>query len=222
MNELARGLWIHDAPFSLFGLQLGARMTVVELPGRGLLLHAPVQLDEGTEQQLRALGEVRHLVAPNLLHHLFLPDAARRFAGARLHGPPGIERKHPALTFELLGEAPDPAWAGVIDQQRIEGIPALRETVFLHRPSRTLVCTDLVFHFRQARGLLTRLYLRLNGALGGVKQTGLLRSAVKDRAAARRSLDRVLAWDFDRVVMAHGEVLERGGKEALRDATAWL
>ena len=53
-------------------------------------------------------------------------------------------------------------------------------------------------------------------------QTKLLRSTIRDRAAARRSIDRVLAWDFDRVVMAHGQVLDHGGKEALRDATAWI
>jgi hypothetical protein len=32
----------------------------------------------------------------------------------------------------------------------------------------------------------------------------------------------VLAWDFDRVTVTHGEPLETGGKEALRRAYAWL
>jgi len=32
----------------------------------------------------------------------------------------------------------------------------------------------------------------------------------------------ILAWDFDRVVVAHGEVLESGGREALRQGYAWL
>jgi hypothetical protein len=30
----------------------------------------------------------------------------------------------------------------------------------------------------------------------------------------------ILAWDFDRVIVGHGDVIERGGKEKLRAALA--
>jgi hypothetical protein len=36
------------------------------------------------------------------------------------------------------------------------------------------------------------------------------------------SLDRILSWDFDRVIVGHGELLETGGRSAFRDAYAWL
>jgi hypothetical protein len=45
---------------------------------------------------------------------------------------------------------------------------------------------------------------------------------IRDRDAARQSLERILTWDFDRVVVAHGDVLESGGHEALRTGYAWL
>jgi glyoxylase-like metal-dependent hydrolase (beta-lactamase superfamily II) len=45
---------------------------------------------------------------------------------------------------------------------------------------------------------------------------------IRDRAAARLSLERILAWDFDRVILAHGDVVERGGRAALREGYAWL
>lgn len=222
MQQLAEGLWIVDRPFSLMGLRLGGRMVVVGLPDGSLLLHAPVPLGEDAAAALRELGEVRHIVAPNLMHHLALPEAAARFPGARVYAPPGLEKKRPELTLHPLAPGPDTPWAQVLDQLPIEGAPALRETVFFHRQSRTLICTDLVFHFREAEGVLTRLYLRMSGALGQMAQTRVLRAAFRDRAAARASIARVLAWDFDRVVMAHGQVVEHGGKEALRHATAWL
>jgi hypothetical protein len=38
----------------------------------------------------------------------------------------------------------------------------------------------------------------------------------------RASLERILAWDFDRVVVTHGDVVEHGGAEALRHAWAPL
>ena len=39
------------------------------------------------------------------------------------------------------------------------------------------------------------------------------------RAAA---MEKILAWDFDRVIVCHGEVLETGGREALREGYRWL
>ncbi len=221
MRQLADGLWVVERRFSMLGLQLGGRMVVVRLGDGALLLHAPVPIDDAAASKMRELGEVRHIVAPNLMHHLALPEAAARFPQARVYAPPGLEKKRREVALHPLPQS-SAAWEGVLEAQEIEGAPALRETVFLHGPSRTLICTDLVFHFREAEGLLTRLYLKSNGALGRMAQTKLLRSAIRDRAAARRSIDRVLAWDFDRVVMAHGQVLESGGKEALRDATAWI
>lgn len=45
---------------------------------------------------------------------------------------------------------------------------------------------------------------------------------MKDRRALLKSIDRTLEWDFDRVIMSHGDVLESGGKEAMREAFAPL
>ena len=46
--------------------------------------------------------------------------------------------------------------------------------------------------------------------------------ADRDRAAAREQVDRMLAWDIDRIVLAHGGIIETGGQEVLRRAYAWL
>jgi hypothetical protein len=35
-------------------------------------------------------------------------------------------------------------------------------------------------------------------------------------------MERILAWDFDRVIVAHGDVLDRSGQDALRRGYAWL
>jgi hypothetical protein len=45
---------------------------------------------------------------------------------------------------------------------------------------------------------------------------------VRDRAAAASSVARVLGWDFARVVVAHGDVLEGDGRRAVEDATRWM
>jgi glyoxylase-like metal-dependent hydrolase (beta-lactamase superfamily II) len=44
------------------------------------------------------------------------------------------------------------------------------------------------------------------------------KKAVEDPAAFAASVNRMLAWDFDRVIVGHGEPIETGGKEKVRAA----
>jgi len=36
---------------------------------------------------------------------------------------------------------------------------------------------------------------------------------VKDSAALTRSLNKLMEWDFDSVILAHGDIIQRNGKE---------
>jgi hypothetical protein len=47
-----------------------------------------------------------------------------------------------------------------------------------------------------------------------------VKAGVKDEAAFRSSLASILEWDFDRVIVGHGDVIEHGGKAKLRTALA--
>ena len=104
----------------------------------------------------------------------------------------------------------------------MRGMPRLNEVVFLHRASRTLVVTDLVFNLGAEMPLLSRVLLKLNGCYNCFAVSRLLRTTIKDRAAVRASLDHTLAWDFDRIVVSHGRNLDSGAKDALRTAFAFL
>ena len=46
MKQLHSDLWIADSPLRFLGLEVGARMTVVRLPGPKLLLHSPIAATE--------------------------------------------------------------------------------------------------------------------------------------------------------------------------------
>lgn len=223
LRPVTEGLYVLEVPFRTAGLELGGRMTVIRLPGGGLWIHSPVRLDAATRAAVEALGPVRFLVAPNLMHHLSLKDWAAAYPEARVVALAGLRRKQPQLRIDVeLGDTPDAGYGEVITQQRMGGIPRVEELVFLHRPSRTLLLADLAFHIRDSPSWLTRTYLRLCGTYGELAPTLLLKFLVKDRAALRSSLDVVLSWDFERVVVCHGEVLEHGGNEALRSGFAWL
>src|SRR5262249_24803421 len=113
-------------------------------------------------------------------------------------------------------------WAGQIDQLLRQGAPMMSEVVFLHRKSRTLVVSDTAHNFADDVGGATKAVFTLLGGWRGFRTTIADRVVTRDRAAARASLERMLAWDFDRVVVCLGQVLESGGKDALAHAYAWL
>lgn len=198
-------------------------MIAVRLPGGELWVHSPIALEAELREELEAVGRVGFLVAPSLMHDRFAAEWAAAFPQATLWLAPGLaERRRDLPRHGVLGHAPEPAWASVLDQHPVAGMPRMNEVVFLHRPTRTLILTDLAVHFSSCDSLWTRAYLWANHAYGRLGCTYVLRLLTRDREAARRSLDRILEWDFDRVIMSHGQVLERDGPEALRRAFAWL
>jgi hypothetical protein len=98
----------------------------------------------------------------------------------------------------------------------------MSEVVFFHRKSRTLIVSDTAHNFAPGVPVGTRMAFTMLGGWRGFRTTMLDRVVTRDRQRARASLDRVLAWDFDRVVVCHGAVLETGGKAALAHAYEWL
>ena len=223
MRQLGPNIWIVDRPQRFYGLPVGTRMTVMRLADGSLLLHSPVALDPELRRALDALGRVRFVVAPNRVHHLYAGDVARAYPEAQLWIAPGLERKRPDLRFvAVLGdEAPDP-WKDEVDQVCFRGRPYENEVVFCHRASRTLIMCDLAFNIGPRDAASTRWLMKLIRSYGRFGPSTLDPLLIRDRQAARQSLERILAWDFDRVVVAHGDVLESGGREALRRGYSWL
>lgn len=223
LRRLADDVWIVDRPQTFYGLPVGARMTVFRLTGGRLLLHSPVALDPALRSELDVVGRVAYAVAPNRVHHLYAGDVAAAYPDARLWIAPGLERKRPDLAFEaILGDEAPAEWRGEVEQVFFRGRPFENEVVFFHPASRTLVLCDLAFNFGPTSPLPTRLLMKLIRSYGGLRPTTLDPLLIRDRPAARESLERILAWDFDRIVVAHGDVLESGGRAVLREGYAWL
>ena len=233
-KSLAPNLWVVDQPDFGSGPAkgIGTRMTVIKLAAGGLFLHSPTKLDDETKQALDALGEVRVVVAPSRAHHLFVGDYIKTWPAAKLYGPPGLvgdikdfrarSGARPDLKLDaVLGDEPQSEWAGEIDQHLFKGARWLNEVVFFHRPNRTAIFTDLVFNvpadFKDAR-----IFYTLVGGRGHFGPHRLVRMMIRDRKAARESVAKILEWDFDRVIVTHGDVLESGGKAKFAAAFSYL
>jgi hypothetical protein len=220
---VAGNIWIADRPQRFYGLEVGTRMTVIRLADGSLLLHSPVSLDPELRRELDSIGRVRFAVAPNRVHHLHAGKVADAYPEVRLWVAPGLERKRPDLAFVgVLGDDAPAEWKKEVDQVFFRGRPYENEVVFLHRASGTLIMCDLAFNFGPRAAAPTRLLMRLLRSYGRFGPSKLDPLLIRDRRAARQSLERILAWDFDRVVVAHGDVLESGGREALRQGYSWL
>ncbi|MBL9187243.1 MAG: DUF4336 domain-containing protein [Opitutaceae bacterium] len=223
LTPLAPGLWELNAPLSVLGMAIGHRMTVARLPDATLWLHSPVEFSAPLASALTELGPVAHILAPNTVHDTYLEAWFGAFPSARFHGARGFAKYRPDLKFtDTLGDTPAAAWSATFDQHLLRGMPRLNEVVFFHRASRTLILTDLAFNLGPEMPLLSRALLTLNGCYCKFGPSRLLKSTIKDRAALRRSLDHVLAWDFDRVIVSHGKNVETDGKGRLREAFAFL
>jgi hypothetical protein len=215
-------VWVAQAPLRFYGIPFGTRMTVVRLRNGALWLHSPIGIDAALERALRELGEVRFVVSPNKLHHLYLADAQAAFPEAELYAPPGLSRKRPKLRFEgELWDAPRLGWADEIDQLVVRGSSVMEEVVFLHRASRTLIVGDLCMYFGPESPWLTRLVARAGGMYDRPRVPPDWQWTFRRQAATRRSFERLLSWDYERVILAHGRLIEDGAKDVFRRSYAW-
>ena len=223
LTPLAPDLWAATRPLPLPVGDIGTRMTVIRLPDGRLLLHSPVRLDPETKQALDAIGPVRWVVAPSKVHHFFVGEYARAYPAARLLAAPGLPEKRNDLHFHgVLGDGPPAEWEGAVELHLFRGAPYINEVVFFHAPSRTLILTDLAFNMVRAPRGRARVFCWVVGASGRFGPHRMVRLTIRDRRAARASLQQILSWDFDRVIVTHGDVLESGGKRRVAEAFAFL
>ncbi len=221
LQAIAPDLWHAQHRFKVNGLAASSRMTVVRLADGRLWLHSPVPMTPALREQLATLGEVGHIVAPNKMHHLFLSDCAAAFPAAQLFGAPGLARKRPDVAgLRTLGHAPQADWAQDFDQVFVRGIPVTHETVWFHRATRTLILTDLCQLWEGELPLSARAYATLTGVRKRLAVPHTVRLMVKDRAAVADSARQILAWPFERVIMAHNAIVERDAHAAVTQAFA--
>lgn len=190
-------------------------MTVMETD-EGLLVHSPIAL---APESLREHGDVRWALAPNKLHHLFVGPWSE--AGVETWACKGLPEKRPDVAFKGVIEPEHNPFGNDIKVLPLQSFPFSNEVVVLHRPTRTLVVTDLVFNMPPTSPWSTRAFLRASCGYPGCNTT-LLERMLMRRAIARREFEEILSWDFERIVMSHGDVVEEDGKAVLENAFRWL
>lgn len=219
------GVWEHTQMISFFGCSVPHRMTIVRLRDGGLLLHSPTRCDRATVQALQALGEIRHIVAPNGMHDLFLQDYRETFPNAHLWIPPGVDKYFAQLrdVTHLPYNDDDLPWRGELSHVVVEGIPRLNECVFYHAPSRSLLLADLLFNIEARHPRAIRIAARLGGFYRkAAMPLDIKWFLVKDRNALGRSIQQILSFPFENIIVGHGANVMGSGLDAFQTAFGWL
>lgn len=225
LREIDRDIWVAEQPLRYFGLSVGTRMTVIRLANRELVVISPIQVDDRIVTQLGELGTVSHIIAPNLYHYLFAANFKKLYPNAKFWAAPGLEAKKPDLSIDRIikGEA-NSLWPGLeyifFDGFRtlsLKGFDSLNECVFFHPASRTLILTDTAFHFDESFPIVTQFASQVIGGYKKLSPSILERIATKDKEKVRESVKQVLGWEFERVIVAHGSIIESQGKQKFKE-----
>ena len=227
-EEFAEDLWIVERPnVRDIGLVFTTRMVVIRLSDGSLWVDSPVSVSFDTLKRVTALGPVRYLVAATPRHVWRLAEWHAQFPDAQLWAakPSPLTLKKGNLEFiGILTDTPPRAWADDFEQVPFRGNPLIEEVIFLHRKSRTVILDDLIQNHPAVTGRpLRNALFKLAGVAypqGGVPLDIRLSFIHRDRA--RRSLEKLLSWDFDKVIIAHGVCVERNARAFVARAFQWL
>ncbi|MBK2095872.1 DUF4336 domain-containing protein [Francisella philomiragia] len=227
LNQLAENIWVVDGgvvPF--FGLPYTTRMTIIRLENNDLFIHSPIKPNNELMQEVSKLGNIKYLISPNKIHHLFLQDWLELYPNAEVYASPGLREKRKDINFTAdLKDFPKAQWQNEIDQLIFKGSRVMQEVVFFHKPSKTLILTDLIENFDESyfsgfKGLIAK----LSGIVAPNGKTPIdwRMSFFFGKKQARECFERILAWQPERIIVAHGKNIETNAVDFLKKSFKWL
>ncbi|MGL6340664.1 MAG: DUF4336 domain-containing protein [Waterburya sp.] len=230
LQHIDTNLWVAEQPLKFMGLSVGTRMTVLRLADNSLLLISPIQITAQIKQQLDNLGIVKYLIAPNLFHYLYLSECQKIYSKAQVIAPPDLKTKQPNLKIDKTFTQDEINFNSELEYRLLAGFQVLiitqikkvNEIVFYHPSTKTLIITDSAFNFDDSYPWVTQFAARIINSYQTLKPSWLEKVAIQDKQLVKQSIDEILTWNFDRVIMGHGKIVETNAKQELAAGYQWL
>lgn len=230
LDELAEGIWtVEGQCVNFHGFPYPTRSVIVRLTGGEIWVWSPIALTEELARSVESLGPVKHLVSPNKIHHLFLPEWKERFLDALLWGPQSTQDKRNDLRFQdALGSVAPDQWNDEFELFHVQGSLAMDEILFLHKRTKTLILADFSENFDERfletnwRGWQRWLARRWGIVVGKGYAPLDWRMSFLKRSKLKELRQDLLSRDIDHVIMAHGEIQRSNGTEFLRKSLEWI
>lgn len=229
LRSLSKNLFVFDACNKYLGLEVGMRMTVIR-SDKGLALISPIPILATTKLQLEQIGEVKFIIAPNVLHHSYIRQCSNTFPEALVFVPSNLQPLYSDVSnVQLIKESIFKECIPCLEALELKGLFTmtprgsvyLEEFAFFHSESKTLVLTDSAFSFSRSNGIADRLVALFLGMRGALSPTILERIASRDRDLLRESVLQICRWPFSTIVVAHGPVLGETGPSEFLKAYKW-
>jgi hypothetical protein len=170
LTPAATNVYTADRPFYWNKIDVGCRMTVIQLEDSNLWVHSPVGLDKTLKRALAKLGDVKYIVSPNYEHLKYAPQWHQEYPEAFMWGNPGLSERLPDIKW--TGEIP----AGIrspegvtlgncwdfkeiiplhvdVEVNPFTGKPFFNEVIFYHTPSKTVLTTDFFWNYPTSDGV---------------------------------------------------------------------
>ena len=218
-------IFIVEYPIQFMGIDLFSRMTLVRLEDGKLWVHSPCKPNAQLKSEIDRLGEVTYIIAPGTFHHLYISNFQSCYPDAETFLCPGLENKRSDLRFDwILGNHPDPRWGSEFDQIVIQGTRIISEVAFVHQNSGTLILVDLLENigddYTHEAGLLLKFWWKAVFHMwNNPKAAPEYQVGWGDKEVVRKGLEKILSWDFDRIILSHGNLIESNAKAIL--VKAW-
>jgi len=227
LQKIGQEIWVYDgSTVNFHGFPFPTRMTVIRLEKGDLWVHSPEKMNDDLKCELSALGEIKYLISPNKLHHLFLTEWLSAYPDAKCYAAPGLEKKRRDIKFtKLLSCDPEEDWASEIEQTIFQGSSVMEEVVFFHVSSKTLILTDLIENFSpSAFNWWQKPIARITGILSPNGKTPIdwRLSFLFGKKRARVALNKLLSWRPANIIISHGELIIGNGHEFLVKSFRWL
>lgn len=235
LKQVGEDIWLVDGSIvkmAMYGTKIPfpTRMTIVRLSSGELWCHSPTALTLALKAQIDSLGSLRHLISPNKLHYAHIGDWTKAYPEAIAWASPGVRERAAQQKIEVsfdadLEDDPPSEWDTDLDQLIFRGSRYMTEVVFFHRKSSTLILADLIENFESSK-VSQRFHwlLKLAGILDpdGKIPLDLRMTFWGHKEQARRGLKRILQWNPEKIIIAHGRWYENNGTAELRRAFRWL
>lgn len=156
-----------------------------------------------SKDQLKSAGHVTDIVAPSLFHAGGLENAVKVHPQARVWVSPFRDpwpfKEH--LPMALLA-----------------GMPKVNEVVFFHPKSKSLIVSDLCFNLVDAKGFGAWTILHLFGTYKKLGVSRFFTKFIQDKKAFEKSITEIFRYDFENIILSHGQNVIGGAKDRLRKA----
>lgn len=214
---MSQGLTVFESTLQMPLLSLPLKSCLVKT-NNGLILISPVPDIQKFADDIKAVGSVTDLVAPNALHHLGMANAIELFPDATVWGVPALKTKCPDIPWGKDLFTDQWPYSEDLEVVPLQGAPKLNEVVFFHQPSHSLIVTDLCFNYIHGKGLGYWLMFNIFGTYKRFAMARPLARMVENKPLFQASIDKALALDFHTIVIPHGVDVTDNAKERLKNA----